>query len=79
MEQIRSTPHIVSPRKKRIPDPRISVRLGSKLQAKLARVVKRTGHEESHLVRAALLALFATKSDSEITAAVIEARTTLLR
>ena len=56
------------------PDDRISVRLGKPLRMKLRQAVKRTGHEESDLARAALVLLFASKSDKEITAAVMAAR-----
>jgi len=67
------------PTQAKTPDDRISVRLGAKLRAKLGKAVKRTGHEESDLARAALLVLFSTKTDAEITAAVIEARAQSLR
>lgn len=60
------------------PDDRISVRLGNPLRTKLRKVVKRTGHEESDLARAALVLLFSSKSDDEITAAVIAARAQLV-
>lgn len=55
-------------------DTRLSVRLGERLKTTLSKAVRRTGHEESDLARVALAHLFATKTDEEITAAVIEFR-----